>query len=81
MLKGEYEDYTWGYRQNPLDYTPSVEFQLHLVLLIPHLAIAKTILIRDPLFLIFLCVWKINFKTTIKTKTTHYFDTFSHSLS
>ena len=20
LLKGEYEDYTWGYGQNPLDY-------------------------------------------------------------
>ena len=21
ILKGEYEDYTWGYGQNPLDYS------------------------------------------------------------
>ena len=29
-LKGLYEDYTWGYGGNPLDFTFH-EFQLHLV--------------------------------------------------
>ena len=28
-LKGEYEDYTWGYHRNPVDYTlPSVPISI-----------------------------------------------------
>ena len=42
-LKGEYEDCTWGYGQNyPISWV-----QLHLVPLIPHSAIAKTVLVRS----------------------------------
>ena len=58
FLNGDYEDYTWGYRQNPLDYPLPREFQLHLVPLIPHSVIAKAILVGSLIF-IFLPVWKI----------------------
>ena len=51
-LKGEYEDYTWGFGQNPLDY-PFPEFHFQLVPLIPYSAIAKTILLRTLIFHIF----------------------------
>ena len=66
-LKGEYEDYTWGYGQNHLDF---YEFQLHLVSLIPHSAIAKTVLLRSQTFSYVYACGKSTFKTTIKTKTT-----------
>ena len=48
MLKGEYEDYTWGYGQNLFR-----EIQFQLVPLIPHSAITKTVLIRSRIFCIF----------------------------
>ena len=60
LLKGDYEDYTWGYHQNHLDY-PFRGFQFYLVPLISYLAIAKT-------FFIFYPRGKSIFKTTIKTK-------------
>ena len=39
-LMGEYEEYTWGFP----------EFHVHLVPLIPYLAIVKTILVRSLIF-------------------------------
>ena len=56
-----------------LKIIPFREFQLHLVPLIPHSAIAKTILIRSRIFIFHLC-GKPTFKTTIETKTMHSFD-------
>ena len=58
ILKGDYEDYTLGYRQNPLDFA-FPEFHFQLVPSIPHLAIGKTILERSRI-LIFFTVWKSN---------------------
>ena len=47
------------------------EFHLHLVPLIPYSESLKQSS-SDPIFFIFLHMWKINHKTTIKTKTLHY---------
>ena len=49
LLKGVYEDYTWGYHRKPLDHS-FFEFQFHLVPLIPYSAIAKKILVRTLIF-------------------------------
>ena len=56
VLNGEYDDYSWGYGQNPLSI---IKFHYQLVPLIRCSAIAKTILDRTVIF-VFLHMWKIN---------------------
>ena len=54
---------------------PLRELHFHLIPLIPHSAIAKDNPRQIPyIFFIFYSCGKSTFKTTIKTKTTHYYD-------
>ena len=62
-----------GCRKNPLEYPLSWVPVSLLVSLIPYSAIAKIILVRTLFFHIFTQCGKFKFKTTIKTKTMHYF--------
>ena len=59
-------------RQDPLDYSLR-EIQFQLVPLIPHSAIAKTILVRSLIFHIFTRVENQPLKQRLKQKPTHFF--------
>ena len=60
---------------------PFYEFQLLLAPSIPHSAIAKTVLLRSLNFSCFYACGKSTFKTTIKTKTPHYYDNLTKHFS
>ena len=63
-LKGEYEDYTWGYGQNPLSL-----LQISFSSVDPScLAIGKTILVRSLIFHIFTRVENQPLKQRLKQK-------------
>ena len=77
-LKGEYEDYTLGYGQNPLDF-PLLWVSITFSSVDPSFSIAKTILVRFLTFHIFTTVenqplkQRLNNKDALFLKLTKYF--------